>query len=142
MSEHKKLFRNCVKMAATFFSNMNMMLDNYLENLDKSPREGESSTHASTSKTRKKQVSKGGSKENGESHVVKKKKKIKKDKDPNAPKKPLTPYMLYYADRRTEVKKVNPNAPAPEIATIIGSEWQALSDEQKKDGATRLKRTS
>lgn len=37
-------------------------------------------------------------------------KKSKVEKDPNAPKKPLSAYMMYCADMRDEVKKENPGA--------------------------------
>ncbi|EDQ85246.1 uncharacterized protein MONBRDRAFT_34324 [Monosiga brevicollis MX1] len=69
-------------------------------------------------------------------------KRGKRRKDPDAPKKPLTAYFLYAADRRAALRAQNRNATVADIAKIIGAEWKDLSDAVKKpyqDRADRLK---
>ncbi|WP_328957995.1 hypothetical protein [Kitasatospora purpeofusca] len=59
---------------------------------------------------------------------TKKKDRTKRKKDPNAPKRALTAYMFYGQEHRERVKQDNPAASVFEIAKILGSEWEALSD--------------
>jgi hypothetical protein len=58
-------------------------------------------------------------------------KKVKKAKDPDAPKKPLTGFMLYAKNTREAVKKENPDIKPTEVMKKIGEMWGALSDEEK-----------
>ncbi|CAJ0637710.1 2832_t:CDS:10, partial [Entrophospora sp. SA101] len=60
--------------------------------------------------------------------------KFKKNqvKDPNAPKRPNTAYILFSNEIRPETKLANPKANQKEIVTLIGQKWKALSREQKK----------
>jgi len=58
-------------------------------------------------------------------------KKAKAEKDPNAPKKPLTAFMLFTNLRRPDVMKSNPGIKITEISTIIGKEWKELTQEEK-----------
>jgi len=53
-------------------------------------------------------------------------------KDPNAPKRPNTAYILFSNEIRAETKAANPNANQKEIVTLIGQKWKALSREDKK----------
>ncbi|CAJ0905123.1 3985_t:CDS:2, partial [Entrophospora sp. SA101] len=53
-------------------------------------------------------------------------------KDPNAPKRPNTAYILFSNEIRPETKLANPKANQKEIVTLIGQKWKALSREQKK----------
>ena len=53
-------------------------------------------------------------------------KKKKKDKDPNAPKKPKNGYMFFTDEKRNEVKAENKDAIPTEISKIIGKQWSAL----------------
>nr|CAG8473630.1 5737_t:CDS:2 [Entrophospora candida] len=53
-------------------------------------------------------------------------------KDPNAPKRPNTAYILFSNEIRPETKDANPKANQKEIVTMIGQKWKALSSEQKK----------
>eukprot|EP00347_Sterkiella_histriomuscorum_P002698 403367152 len=64
--------------------------------------------------------------------VADKTKAIKKQKDKNAPKKPLSAFMLYNNFRRPQVKKENPQLTLPETSKVIGEEWNKLSESQKK----------
>ncbi|KAJ3412811.1 Non-histone chromosomal protein 6 [Chytridiales sp. JEL 0842] len=59
------------------------------------------------------------------------KKADKKVKDPNAPKKPLTPYFQFLNSNRQRIKDANPGASFGELNKILGAEWKALSDAEK-----------
>ncbi|KEI42902.1 uncharacterized protein L969DRAFT_42644, partial [Mixia osmundae IAM 14324] len=70
------------------------------------------------------------------------KKSGKKEKDPNAPKRPLSAYMFYSQDKRTQVKEDNPDASFGELGKILGAQWKDLDESEKKqynDMATRDK---
>ena len=72
------------------------------------------------------------------------KKKKKKKKDPNAPKRPLTAYMIWLnkGGGRSEMKAKYPDANATEIAKKCGAQWKNMSEKQKKkyiDQADKLK---
>lgn len=55
----------------------------------------------------------------------------KKQKDPNAPTKAKTSYILYCMDMRQSVKDKNPDMKATEITSKLGKMWNALSDNKK-----------
>ncbi|KAF9305178.1 Non-histone chromosomal protein 6 [Mortierella antarctica] len=59
------------------------------------------------------------------------KEKSKTEKDSNAPKRPLSAYMLYCADARDKVKEENPDAPVTDIARILGRKWRELPVDAK-----------
>jgi hypothetical protein len=61
----------------------------------------------------------------------KKNKKNKRVKDPNAPKKALSNYMVYCMRYRSDVQDKNPGAKPTEISRILGAQWNALTAEQK-----------
>eukprot|EP01059_Diplonema_ambulator_P016670 TRINITY_DN2838_c0_g2_i1.p1 TRINITY_DN2838_c0_g2~~TRINITY_DN2838_c0_g2_i1.p1 ORF type:complete len:218 (+),score=129.05 TRINITY_DN2838_c0_g2_i1:62-655(+) len=54
-------------------------------------------------------------------------------KDPNAPKKPLSGYMLFCQDEREKVKKENSDLKAKEILTELGKRWGELGDDEKEE---------
>lgn len=58
--------------------------------------------------------------------------RTKRKKDPNAPKKWKTGYILFCLDKRQEVKDENPNMKATEITKELGARWNALGDKNKK----------
>eukprot|EP00943_MAST-04B_sp_MAST-4B-sp1_P006441 g6441.t1 len=64
--------------------------------------------------------------------MVRKKGK-KKDKD--APKRPLSAFLLFSKDRRKEVrtqtKTNNPNAGVTDVAKALGEEWRNASEQEK-----------
>eukprot|EP00659_Diplonema_papillatum_P004888 gene4888-7546_t len=62
----------------------------------------------------------------------KKKKKKTAAKDPNAPKKPLTSYFLFLADKRASTKAENPDLNNKELVTELGRMWSALGDDEKQ----------
>mmetsp|Transcript_33405 Transcript_33405/g.84664 ORF Transcript_33405/g.84664 Transcript_33405/m.84664 type:complete len:126 (-) Transcript_33405:678-1055(-) len=59
-------------------------------------------------------------------------KKAKKKKDPNAPKKALSAYMFFCADRREKVKADNPEFKVTEVTSELGKQWATLSEADKK----------
>jgi hypothetical protein len=61
-----------------------------------------------------------------------KKKKQKREKDPNAPKRPMNGYMLYVASQRPGLKEKSPGLKPTEITTLLGSQWKAMSEAEKK----------
>ena len=48
------------------------------------------------------------------------------------PKKPPTPYFMFRNEVYEKLKKKNPRANAPELATVIGQKWQELDDAKKE----------
>jgi hypothetical protein len=47
-------------------------------------------------------------------------------------KKPLSGYLLFSQEKRSEIIKNNPNFKVTEIAVKLGEMWKALSDEEKE----------
>ncbi|CAO0800166.1 unnamed protein product [Mucor circinelloides] len=66
------------------------------------------------------------------SAATEKPKKKKAEKDPNAPKRNLSSYMLYSQSVRPDVVKQNPTVRPVDIAKIIGEKWNALTDKEKQ----------
>jgi hypothetical protein len=60
-----------------------------------------------------------------------KEKKKKAEKDPNAPKRNLSSYMLYSQAVRQDTVAQHPALKAVDIAKLIGEKWNALSDKEK-----------
>eukprot|EP00695_Tsukubamonas_globosa_P003436 TRINITY_DN631_c0_g1_i4.p2 TRINITY_DN631_c0_g1~~TRINITY_DN631_c0_g1_i4.p2 ORF type:complete len:140 (-),score=64.84 TRINITY_DN631_c0_g1_i4:231-590(-) len=60
------------------------------------------------------------------------KKRTKATKDPNAPKKPLSAYMFFCADKRPEVKEEQPDLKPPQVLKALGEKWREISEEDKK----------
>lgn len=58
--------------------------------------------------------------------------KAKKVKDPNAPKKGMSAFMLFSNDQRNKIKTENPDLSFGEIGRKVGEAWKALSDKQKQ----------
>lgn len=57
--------------------------------------------------------------------------KKRKKKDPNAPKRPMTAYLLYSNALRQKVKESNPEAGFGDVAKIIAKQFKELSPEEK-----------
>ncbi|KAL6295429.1 hypothetical protein ACE6H2_003571 [Prunus campanulata] len=72
-----------------------------------------------------------------------KSKRAKKDKDPNAPKRPLTAFFLFMDDFRKSFKEANPDSKLVKtVAKEGGEKWKSMTDEEKKpyvDKAAELK---
>ncbi|XWS39622.1 hypothetical protein CRYUN_Cryun18bG0070900 [Craigia yunnanensis] len=63
----------------------------------------------------------------------KKLKKLKKGKDPNAPKRPPTAFFLFMDDFRKSYKEANPDAKGVTgVAKEGGEKWRSMSEEEKK----------
>lgn len=61
----------------------------------------------------------------------------KPKKDPNAPKKPMSGFMIFAAERRPLVKQANPGMSFGDIAKVVGREWKELSDVEKEPFAAK-----
>lgn len=79
--------------------------------------------------TKKLVVTKESSRKN--TKTVEKKKRVAK-KDPNAPKRPLSSYMVFCQEQRDTVKRENENMGAKDILKELGARWGLLSDEEKQ----------
>lgn len=55
----------------------------------------------------------------------------KKVKDPLAPKRGLSAFMLYSQDHRAKVKASHPDAKFSDMGKMLGAGWAALNDKQK-----------
>jgi hypothetical protein len=58
--------------------------------------------------------------------------KTKKVKDPNAPKRPLSAYMIFSADNRAEVAAELQGQPVTAVAKALGARWKELDEDGKK----------
>lgn len=56
-----------------------------------------------------------------------------KNKDPNAPKKPMTAYFLWMNQNRDRIKKENPDATLGEVSKIAGTEWKDVDADEKAE---------
>jgi len=64
-----------------------------------------------------------------------KKKGPKKEKDPNAPKRPLSSYMLWSKAVRADVKASCPSMSPAELMKEMGSQWRGMEEVDKKQYA-------
>jgi len=58
--------------------------------------------------------------------------KQKMKKDPNAPKKPLSPYFLFWQDERLKVKAQFPDYSITEEAKEVGRRWKVIDPQLKQ----------
>lgn len=65
--------------------------------------------------------------------------KGKKKKDPNAPKKPMTAFIIYCNDHRDALKKQSPDLTFGELAKEHGKRWKELSPAKKAEFEKRAK---
>jgi hypothetical protein len=63
--------------------------------------------------------------------------KGKKQKDPNAPKRPLSAYFLFSAAERAKIKEAHPDFGVTEIAKELGKRWKTISAADKKPFETK-----
>ena len=61
------------------------------------------------------------------------KKGKKKKKDPNAPKRPRSAYILYCQEHRKSVKESNPEFKPSELMSKLGEMWKGLSAGEKQE---------
>jgi len=57
--------------------------------------------------------------------------KAKKEKDPNAPKRPLSAYFAFANDKRAELVAANPDAKFKEMSKLLGQAWKDLDEKTK-----------
>lgn len=62
----------------------------------------------------------------------KKRKRTKGERDPNAPKRPMSAYFLYLQANRTDLKKENPDLKATEVAKEAAARWHKESAAVRK----------
>ncbi|TFK22190.1 HMG-box [Coprinopsis marcescibilis] len=61
----------------------------------------------------------------------KKRKRVVKPKDPNAPKRPASSYILFQNDVRNDLRKENPTLTNPELLALISDKWKNMTEEEK-----------
>eukprot|EP01083_Nonionella_stella_P049199 131218_1 len=49
-----------------------------------------------------------------------------------APKRPLSSFLLYLQEQRSSVREEHPDLAVGEVTKLIGSQWSALTTDQKK----------
>ena len=59
-------------------------------------------------------------------------KKDKKVKDPKAPKRSLSAWIIYTTEQRPKFKAENPEKSNTELTTLMSQEWRNMTDEDKK----------
>ncbi|KQK03080.1 hypothetical protein BRADI_2g05430v3 [Brachypodium distachyon] len=89
-------------------------------------KEKSSGKKASSSKPPAKRKPKGGEGEDSE------KRKRKSKKDPNAPKRAMTPFLCFSISERAAVKGSNPDLHSNEITKKLGLMWQKMSTQEKQ----------
>jgi len=57
--------------------------------------------------------------------------KVKRKKDPNAPKRGLSAYMFFANDNREKVRTDNPGITFGEVGKLLGEKWKELTDKEK-----------
>ena len=62
----------------------------------------------------------------------KKRKRTIKPKDPNAPKRPASSYILFQNEVRKELKERHPGLSNADLLAMISEEWKSMSDERKQ----------
>lgn len=60
-----------------------------------------------------------------------KRKRVTKVKDPNAPKRPASSYILFQNSIRADLKKEHPNIQNAELLGLIAKQWQEMPEEDK-----------
>ncbi len=91
----------------------------------------EARQNAKKKKEKSKKVSSSSSKKKRPLEVVSSPtKKGKKKRDPNAPKKPMTAFMLFSNEMRSKLKEENPDLSFGDLAKLVGQKYKELSSDQ------------
>lgn len=61
-----------------------------------------------------------------------KRKREVKEKDPNAPKRPASAYLLFQNQVRSKYKTANPNLPQSDLLQLISQQWSNMPQEEKQ----------
>jgi hypothetical protein len=67
-------------------------------------------------------------------------KKEKKKKDPNAPKKALSAFMFFCADKRAAIREAHPDWKIGDIGKELGAQWQKADDKAKAKYQKQVRR--
>lgn len=69
-----------------------------------------------------------------EAKAEKKRKRAEKkaNKDPNAPKRPASAYLMYQNEVRDQFKSSNPEVPYQDVLKMIGDSWKNLAEPLRK----------
>jgi hypothetical protein len=59
-------------------------------------------------------------------------KKEKKIKDPNAPKRPPSAYILFQNEIREDIRAANPGIAYKDVLNVVSERWKNLSESEKK----------
>ena len=65
---------------------------------------------------------------------------VKKGKDPNAPKRPMSAYMLWLNASREKIKSDHPGISVTDLSKKAGEIWKGMSKEKKEARAARTRR--
>lgn len=57
--------------------------------------------------------------------------RTKRNVDPSAPKKPKNAYLFFCNTNHARVRSENPEAPPAEVMTMLGKQWQSLSESDR-----------
>ncbi|KAG5350301.1 hypothetical protein C0989_011702 [Termitomyces sp. Mn162] len=76
----------------------------------------------------KKSRKRKGAAEDGDDKATKRKRKLK---DPNAPKRPASSYIMFQNDIRKDLKEKNPHLSNPDLLALISQKWSEMSEEDK-----------
>ncbi|KAI0733389.1 HMG-box [Fomitopsis betulina] len=66
-------------------------------------------------------------------------KKTRKKKDPLAPKRPPSSYLLFQNEVRSELKKTHPGMPNNELLGMIAKQWSEMTQDEKEKYETLQK---
>lgn len=55
-----------------------------------------------------------------------------KQKDPNAPKRPLSAFFIFSQDERPKVKSQNASLSVADVAKVIGEKWRSAPEDLKR----------
>jgi len=104
---------------------------------EKEPREKKEKKE--TKKRAKKDGDEAGEAGASQPTPTKKRKQPKKKRDADAPRKPLTAFILFSNARRPALREEFPDMPIPDIGRKIGELWREVSAEEKEkfEGAAR-----
>ena len=58
---------------------------------------------------------------------------VKKGKDPNAPKRPMSAYMLWLNASREKIKSDHPGISITGLSKKVGEIWKGMSKEKKEE---------
>ncbi|KAJ7179629.1 high mobility group box domain-containing protein, partial [Mycena filopes] len=69
-----------------------------------------------------------------------KRKRVTKKKDPNAPKRPASSYLMFQNDVRKELKEAGKSFSNTEVLAMVKERWTNMGEEEKTVYADRLAR--